>query len=403
MTGSIVVIGGGIAGLSAAEAARSASPESVVSLICLEDDLPYYRLNLTRYLAGEIAARDLPVHPESWYAERRISILNGAEVTGIDRAARTISIRGRSALSYDRLILAMGAHPSIPPIPGADRSNVVTLRTCRDAESILQYCRDGASIVIIGGGVLGLETAAALVRHNLRITLLEGFDWLLPRQLNQPAGKRLGEEAVKLGITLISSARIRSLLGDGKIRDVLLESGVTIPADLVIIAAGVRSNSYLARMAGLDVNHGVVVDQHLRTSDPDIYAAGDLAEHQGTVYGTWAPSQFQGTIAGMNAGGGTAVFAGIPRSNSIKVLGVDLFSIGMVHPDDASYLVFEEDGEHYRQFVFRDSRLVGAILVGDTSIAPMLKKLIENNTSCSEILAGISDAGEVRARIETMS
>jgi len=397
MTGAIVIIGGGIAGLSAAEAARITSPESAITLICQEYDLPYYRLNLTRYLAGEIAASDLPVHPESWYTGQRITILNGAEVTTIDRATRTVSIRGQEVLSYEKLILAMGAHPSIPPIPGADRNNVVTLRTCRDADAILQHCRADASIVIIGGGVLGLETAAALVRRNAQVTLLEGFDWLLPRQLSQTAGERLAEEAIALGITLKCGVRIQELHGEEQVRSVLLDSGEIIPADLVIITAGVRSNSYLARMAGLDVNSGVVVDQHLRTSDPDIYAAGDLAEHQGTVYGTWAPSQFQGAIAGRNAVGAASVFAGISRSNSIKVLGVDLFSIGMIHPDDASYLTFEENGEHYQKFVFRDSRLVGAILVGDTSIAPTLKNLIENNISCSEILAGVTDAKGVRA------
>lgn len=403
MTGCIVIIGGGIAGLSAAEAARSASPEASITLICQENDLPYYRLNLTRYLAGEITVSDLPVHPESWYTEQRITILSDAEVTAIDRSARIVTLKRHADLCYDKLVLAMGAHPSIPPIPGADLNNVVTLRTCRDAETILRQSRANSSCVIIGGGALGLEAAAALARRKVQVTLVEGFDWLLPRQLNRAAGERLAEEAIALGITLICGARIKELKGDAHVRSVLLESGESIPADLVIIAAGVRSNSYLARMAGLDVNCGVVVNQHLRTSDPDIFAAGDLAEHLGTVYGTWAPSQFQGTIAGMNAAGGEAIFAGIPRSNSIKVLGVDLFSIGTVHPDDASYLTFEEEGDHYQQFIFRDSHLVGAILFGDTSIAPKLKKLIEKNISCAELLSGTSDAREIRAGISLMA
>lgn len=403
MQGNIVIVGGGIAGLSAAESARLASPEASISLICLEHDLPYYRLNLTRYLADEITISDLPVHPESWYADHRITILNDAEVTAIDRAARTVALKGHADLHYDKLILAMGAHPSIPPIPGGDKQNVVTLRTCKDADTILRHCRTNARFVIIGGGVLGLETAAALVRRNVQVTLVEGFEWLLPRQLNRAAGERLAKEAVALGIELVCGARIKELEGDERIRSVVLESGEAIPADLVIIAAGVRSNSYLARLAGLDVNFGVVVDQHLRTSDTDIYAAGDLAEHLGTVYGTWAPSQFQGTIAGMNAAGGEAVFSGIPRSNVIKVLGVDLFSIGQVHPDDASYLVFEEAGDHYQQFIFRDSHLVGAILFGDTLIVPTVKKLIEKNTSCAELLSGASDASGIYAGIAAMS
>jgi nitrite reductase (NADH) large subunit len=399
MSGAIVIIGGGIAGLSAAETARNTSPDANITLITLEDDLPYYRLNLTRYLAGEITASDLPVHPESWYVENRITILNGTEVTAIDRTARMVSLKGHPDMHYDKLVLAMGSHPSVPPIPGSGLKNVTTLRTCCDADTILKHSHAGSSCVIIGGGVLGLEAAAALARRKVQVTLVEGFDWLLPRQLNQAAGERLAEEAMARGITLTCGARIKELSGEEKVQSVILESGESIPADQVIVAAGVRSNSYLARLAGLDVNFGVIVDQHLRTSDPDIYAAGDLAEHQGLVYGTWAPAQFQGTIAGMNAAGRNEVFAGIPRSNSIKVIGVDLFSIGMIHPDDASYQVYEEANEQYQQFIFRDSRLVGAILLGDTAIAPTLKKLIETNTSCSELLAGVEGADEIRSRI----
>lgn len=402
MTGAIVIIGGGIAGLSAAEAARNAAPEAAITLICQEHDLPYYRLNLTRYLAGEITASDLPVHLESWYAEQRITILNGVEVTAIERSSRMVSLSGHNPLHYDKLILAMGAHPSVPPIPGASRRNVLTLRTCRDAESILLLSTAAARCVIIGGGVLGLEAAAALARRKVQVTLVEGFDWLLPRQLNQAAGERLAEEALALGITLICGARIKELAGEEQVRSVILESGEVIPADLVIIATGVRSNTYLARMAKLDVNYGVVVDQHLRTSDPDIYAAGDLAEHQGMVYGTWAPSQFQGTIAGMNAAGSDTVFAGIPRSNSLKVLGCDLFSIGMIHPEDASYLAYESAGDHYQQFIFRDSRLVGAILLGDTSIAPTLKKLIESNSSCADLLTESRNIEELLSGLISM-
>ena len=404
MTGAIVIIGGGIAGLSAAEAARKASPQASLTLVCQEEPLPYYRLNLTRYLAGEIKASELPIHPQSWYEEQRITVLQGSEVTALNRAAGSVSLKGHPDLHYDKLILTMGAHPSVPPIPGADKKNVVTLRTCLDAETILRQCRPGTSCVVIGGGVLGLEAAAALARRDVRVTLMEGFDWLLPRQLNQAAGERLAAEALRLGISLICNAQVKELSGGECVSCVLLENGSAVPADLVIISTGVRSNSFLARKAGLEVNNGVVVDQHLRSSDPDIYAAGDLAEHLGLVYGTWAPSQFQGTIAGMNAGGGdAAIFSGIPRSNSLKVLGVELFSIGLVHPDDASYRIFEEQSGHYRQFIFRDSHLAGAILVGETSIAPALKKLIETNASCSELLAGASLASEIHAGIAALN
>lgn len=402
VSGDIVIIGGGIAGLSAAEAARNSAPAAAITLITQEPVLPYYRLNLTRYLAGEITAAELPIHPALWYAERNITVLTGTEVTAIDRSSKTVVLKGCPARQYDKLVLATGAHPSVFPIAGTHRKNIFTLRTIRDAEAILGFGAAGTKCVVVGGGVLGLEIAAALVRRQVQVSLVEGFDWLLPRQTNRTAGERLAAEAGKLGINLVCGGRIKQFDGDEQVRSVALESGEELSADMVIIATGVRSNTYLARMALLDVNDGVVVDSNLRTSDPDIFAAGDLAEHQGIAYGTWAPSQFQGTIAGMNAAGCDVIFAGIPRSNSLKVLGVDMFSIGHVRPEDASYRVFEEAGERYDFFVFRDSRLTGAILIGDTAIAPTLKKLIETGVSCSELLDGACDASGIRAGISLM-
>ena len=402
MTGTIVIIGSGIAGLSAAEAARNAAPGATIILLTREKELPYYRLNLTRYLAGEIDAGALPIHPAAWYADRAINLRLASEVAAIDPAAKLITLREGAALAYDRLVLAMGAHPFMPPVPGANRRHVVTLRTRRDADRILAQAAKGCRCVVVGGGVLGLETAAALARREVQVSLLEGFPWLLPRQLNRTAANRLAAAAESLRISLALDVRIRMFDGDEQVRSVVLDNGRELPADLVVVAAGVRTNSYLARLAGLEVHEGVVVDHHLRTSAAEIYAAGDLAEHQGIAYGTWAPAQFQGTIAGMNAAGGAAVFAGIPRSNVLKVLGVDMFSIGQVHPDDASYLTFEHDEPaRYALLVFRDSRLVGAILVGDTALAPTLKKLIESAANCSQLLAGARDAQGVLDAIGT--
>jgi nitrite reductase (NADH) large subunit len=392
MSGTIVIVGGGIAGLSAAEAARATSPEARLILLTSEQELPYYRLNLTRYLAGELPAEELSVHPNSWYEEKQIEIRFATEVTAIDPVAKQLRLKDNGTLGYDRLIMAMGAHPFVPPIVGAKRHNVVCLRHKKDADLILANCLEGSRCVVVGGGILGLEIAAALARRKIKISMLEGFGWLLPRQLNQRASSYLETAAKGLDIDLILNARIKQFDGDESVRGVLLESGDLLAADMVIIAAGVRCNSYLARLAGLEVNDGVIVDNHLRTSDPAIFAAGDLAEHQSVCYGTWAPAQFQGSIAGINAAGGEAAFGGIPRSNILKVLGVDMLSIGQVHPDDASFQSFElAEQEQYAQLIFRDNRLVGGILVGDTVLAPKIKKLIESRHDCRDLLKGAKD------------
>ncbi len=396
LNGNIVVIGGGIAALSAAEAARRHAPGAGITLLSQEPRLPYYRLNLTRYLAGEIAPDSLQIHPDSWYAEQNIKIMAGAQVTSIDRAGKSIAIKKGTSLPYDRLIIATGAHSVIPSVPGIYRKNVISLRSMLDAEEILRLCTPGTRCVVIGGGVLGLEIAGALALRKLPVTLVEGYDWLLPRQLNRKGGERLISRLSHLGVHFACGAKITGIEGDEQVSRVLLDSAESLPADVVIVAAGVRCNSYLARLSGLEVNQGVVVDQYLCTSDPDIYAAGDVAEFQGVLYGTWGPAQLQGEIAGLNAAGGENIFAGISRSNSLKVIGVDLFSIGAIHPEDASYSVFEEDSdEHYRQFIFRDSSLAGAILLGDISIASQLKKLIESRTSCASLLAKAKNGREI--------
>ncbi len=385
--GKIVIAGAGIAGVSAAEAARKNAPEAEIILLSKEQEPPYYRLNLTRYLAGEIDEQKLPLHPAEWYRDNAVELINGAELATIDTEKRTVTLRDGDDTAYDRLVIAVGSHPFVPPFPGANRENVTVLRTKADADFILSRCSRPVRCVVIGGGVLGLETAGGLARRGMNVTLLEGHGWLMPRQLNENAAASLERHAAAAGITIRKNAKTKELVGDTSVRGVVLEDETILPADLVVVTTGVRSNSYVARLSNIDVNKGIVVNNKLISSAPDILAAGDVAEHQGTLYGTWGPSQFQGTIAGINAAGGSADFAGIPRSNMLKVLGYDMFSIGRITPEDGSYQVLEsaEDG-NYQFFMFRDSRMLGSILLGDTSLSAGVKNAIETKTDFTEAL-----------------
>jgi len=392
----VVIVGAGVAGVAAAEAVRNASQNTHVTLLSKEASLPYYRLNLTRYLAGDMAEKDLPIQQESWYSERGIDLHLGVEICEFDTEAKQVKARGDQIFAFDKLVVAVGAHPFTPAFPGAHREGVTTLRTVGDADRILDTGVSGMRCVCIGGGLLGLETAAALARRGASVTLLEGHGWLLPRQLNATAGGLLAEVVRQAGIELRSKARTREILGDERVRGVGLEDETVVPADLVVIATGVRSNSYLARMAGLEVNQGIVVDNLLRTSHPDILAAGDVAEHRGVVYGTWAPAQYQGSIAGMNALGTDVEFGGIPRSNALKVLQVELFSIGQVELEDASFSAIEQEVDGgYVRFIFRDSHLVGSILLGDATMAPQIKRAIEDHVDFSLLLRGRPTVADV--------
>ncbi len=376
----IVIIGGGIAGLSAAEELRKHATGAIITLVSGESHLPYYRLNLTRYLAGEADRSNLPIYPDQWYQDNRIELLLNREVTDIDKDGKFVILSDGTRIDYDRLLIAMGAHPFIPPIPGTQLENVRSVRRLEDADAILEQAKGARTCICIGGGVLGLETAGALARHGMKVTLLEGSDWLMPRQLNRKAARILKDFLLGIGITVRENSRSAEIKGQKSCEGVLLQTGEFLPADLVIITTGVRPNTYLSRKAGLEVDKGLVVDQHLCTSHPDIFAAGDVTEHHGTLYGLWNVAQYQGKLAAMNALGISTPFGGIPRSNTLKVLGLEMFSIGDFSASDASYQQIEWDEEtRYVSLVLRDGRMVGGIVIGDKSLALQVKRAVEKD------------------------
>ncbi|MFH0953677.1 MAG: FAD-dependent oxidoreductase [Verrucomicrobiota bacterium] len=392
---SIVIVGGGIAGVSAAESARKTSPKAAITLISQEGGVPYYRINLTRLLAGEVDEASLQIHPSGWYSEHGVELVD-AEAIALWPADRAVELRGGQRIPFDRLILACGAHPFTPPFMAETIEGLMTLRTLADARTLIGLVKPGIRVLCIGGGILGLETAAGLARRGAGVTVLESHSYLMPRQLSRRAGDILGTHLEGLGVRLLKHASTKEILGSGHVGGVLLESGSRVEADLIVVTTGVRSNTHLARSIGLEVNQGIVVDNHLATSNPAILAAGDAAEHKGLLYGSWYAAQYQGSIAGMNAAGVSSEFGGIPRSHTLKVLGIDMTSVGQFEPIDGSYRIVEdESGTNYRRFVFRDSRIVGGILLGDTRSASALTKAIEKKADFPDLLAGVVTAQSV--------
>ena len=385
--GEILILGGGIAGLTAAEEARKCSATARITLISKEAGLPYLRLNLTRFLAGEVTEQDLPLQQAEWFREWDIELVEG-EALQIDRKQQQVQLRDGRIFPYDRLVLSNGSHPFVPPIPGATREGIKTLRTLKDAQQILKRLHSGLRCICIGGGLLGLEVAGALARRRVQVTVLEGHPWLMPRQLPRAAGQLLQAHLESLGIVVYCDVQIQELGGDEHLRNVVLADGRELPADLAVISAGVRPNSCLARQADLKVKNGLLVDDRMTTSDPQIFAAGDVTEHRGRLFGIWPASYAQGAVAGINAAGGNAEFPGISLATRIKVLDVDLFSIGQLNQPDASYQLLEKtENGHYWGLVCRDNHLVGAALYGETRLAGVLKEAVENEIQLPELPA----------------
>ena len=372
-----IIIGGGIAGVSAAEAIREVDKTGKIILICKEAELPYYRMNLTRYLAGDIHVSALPLHPDDWYRSQAVELMLNTSVDSINPATKEVSLVRNGKLSYDKLILANGAQPFVPPFPGRDLKGVWSVRTHSDADNILYCCLPKMHVVCIGGGLLGLENAGALAKRGADVTVIETFDWLLPRQLPKEGGKQLEKFILKMGVKVVTGGKVKEMRGEGAVRAVAFEDGSELPAELVLITTGVAADTNLAKAAGLKVNKGVVVDEQMRTSEPDIFAAGDISECNGKLYGLWMPAKAQGTVAGHNAAGKNDVFPELPPSAKLKVLGIDLFSIGQIAPTDPNdVLISEAIGEDFTGFVLRDGKLIGASLLGDVSLAAEVKEAV---------------------------
>ena len=389
----IVIVGAGIAGVSAAEAIREVNSSATVTLLSDEVRLPYSRMNLTRYLAGEVSLDKLDLHPRSWYQENQIDFYLNSPVTELDPKQKIVRLADGREFAYDTLLLTNGARPFVPPITGAQTPGVQTLRTLEDANAILAAVAQPINVVCIGGGLLGLEVAGAISRRGAKVTVVESLAWLLPRQLDEPASHILQEKIEAMGIHVIIGARTKAFVGDGHVRSVQLEDGRELPADLVVISAGVTPNLDLAHQAAVTVNRGIIVDEHMRTSNPQIYAAGDNAEFNGRLYGLWIPSKKEGAIAGYNAVNHEKTFTEDPPSARLKVLGIDLLSVGQITAQEGDKILAQQTNGNYASFVFHESKLVGAILLGDTSLAVLVQNAVDAHQDFSQAFAqGITTA-----------
>lgn len=398
---NIVIAGGGIAALSAAEAIRKQTTDAQITLITQEKELPYYRLNLTRFLAGELGEKELTIHPASWYEEQQINLLRDSELLELGLKEHIVSLKSGETRPFDKLILALGAEPIVAAVVRGESGRVKTLRNLADARGLLNLAQAGTKCVCIGGGLLGLETAGALARRGVEVILLEGHRYLMPRQLNQRAAEILGAFVSSLGITLLTEARTKEIVAKTQSVSVFLEDGKSISADLVLLATGVRSSTALAVKAGLKIAKGVLVDNYLRTSHQDVFAAGDLAEHQGQLYGAWAAAQYQGTIAGLNAVGEQTEFGSLPRAHTLKILGLPLASIGQFEAQGPGWIVAEEEkDEVYQRLVFEDGLLRGAVFLKDTEALSVVSKAIEAKSDFSALLAKKPKVDELLGQIK---
>jgi len=389
----VVVVGNGIAGVTAADHVRRRHPGCAIDVAAAEPHPLYNRMGISRLIYGRSAMVGLHLLPDAWYDDNRVTCWLNTRALEIDRDAGAVQLGTGERLPFDRLILATGseAHqPQIAGFGGAGGPGSFVLRTASDALGIREYVQRAAAkrAVVAGGGLLGLEAAYAIHKLGLRTTVLERGGWLLRRQLDAAAGALLRGYLENLGIEVLLDAEAAAVDGS-----VVLVDGRSIPADVFLVAAGIAPSVELARRAGLEVGRGVLVDDHLRTSDERIFAVGDTAEWRGSVLGLWPVAVEQAEVAAENAVGGSRPYSGTVPVTMLKVVGVELLSVGRI--DGPNEIVDADiEGLRYRKLVLdEDGRAAGGILLGHPEHAPAVTAAVRENRPLAQ-LAGALEAGD---------
>jgi nitrite reductase (NADH) large subunit len=395
---SVVVLGNGIAGVTAADFVRRGHPDCEIHVVGSESHVLYNRMGISRLVYGRSAMQGLYLLPEQWYDEHQIVAWLNTKASRVDLASKRVFLATGDTLSYDRLILATGSSSALPPVTGFGRPGSFVLRSAADAMQLRAYaqehgCRDA---VVAGGGLLGLEAGHSLHELGLRVTVLERGQRLLSRQVDEYCSELVDTHFARIGMRVLYQAESEALTGEDRVRALTLKDGRSLRCDMFLAAVGIRPNVELARDAGLRVNRGVIVDDRMETSVPGVFAAGDVAEHGSLVLGLWPIAAKQGEVAAVNALGGNATLTAEVPATILKGVGLDLFSIGASAAQPGDQVVCDEDPDpaapSYRRLVISGGRAVGGIVLGaDPEVVAAVTAAVKNR---AEIPA--AQIGELR-------
>ncbi|MEA2060191.1 MAG: FAD-dependent oxidoreductase [Thermodesulfobacteriota bacterium] len=362
-----LILGNGVAGTTAAAEIQKIDPHGRIVMLTREDTPFYSRIKLPDYVAGLKNRKNLIIRNDQWYTDKKIELHTGTDVIKIEPDKKQVLERNGRAWEFDDLLIATGSHSFIPPVKGSDLDNVFALRTINDADRIITVAENAENAVLIGGGLLGLEAAHALIKRGLKVTVVEFFDRLLPRQMDNEGAELLKSMLKDLGFAFKLGANTSELKGDKKVEKVMLESGEGLRADMVLFSAGVRSTLDLIKDLDLETDKGIIVNETMATSINHIFAAGDVAEFNKANFCIWPEAQEQGRIAGAAMAGDTSRrFKQIVPSNRLKVAGIDLASAGEIDPDGVLDSEIEKTDQIYKKIVKKQGKPVGCIMLGST-------------------------------------
>jgi nitrite reductase (NADH) large subunit len=388
MSEPLVVVGNGMAAARLVEElTKTAQGRYAIAVIGDEPRLAYNRVLLSSVLAGETASHDIELKPASWWRDRGVTLKYGSLATGIDVGRRELKIANEESIAFSKLVLATGSTPLRLNVPGADLAGVHTFRDSRDVDLLLTLAAQKKRVVVVGGGLLGLEAAYGLAKAGASVTLIHLMDRLMERQLDLPAAQLLKSLVERKGIEVLLNANTARIHGETRVEGIELVDGRRIDADAVIFAAGIRPNIALAKDARIPVKRGIVVDDCLQTGAPDIFALGECAEHRGVCYGLVEPAYEQARALAWHLAGKATAYGGSVVATNLKVSGVSVFSAGDFAGAQGSETIVLSDtaAGTYKKLVIADGRLTGAVLVGDAGDALWYLELIRNRAPIARI------------------
>ena len=388
MSEPLVIVGNGMAAARLVdELVQTALGRYAIAVIGEEPRLAYNRVLLSSVLAGETASHDIELKPAAWWRDRGVTLKYGCRVTEVDVGRRELKIEGEESVEFSRLVLATGSSSLRLNVPGADLPDVHTFRDSRDVDLLLALAARKKPVVVIGGGLLGLEAAYGLAKTGTPVTLLHLMDRLMERQLDLPAADLLKSLVERKGITVLLNANTARICGTTRVEGVELSDGRLIEADAVVFAAGIRPNTQLAGDAGITINRGIVVDDRLQTSAEGIYALGECAEHRCVCYGLVEPAYEQARVLAQQLAGRNALYLGSVVATNLKVSGVSVFSAGDFLGGEGSEAIVLNDIKlgTYKKLVISDGKLVGAVLIGEVADALWYLELIRSRQDIAAI------------------
>ncbi|WP_371867163.1 NAD(P)/FAD-dependent oxidoreductase [Duganella lactea] len=389
MKPALVVIGNGMAGMRTVEELYKLAPDMYdITVFGAEPHGNYNRILLSPVLAGEKSVEDIMLNTREWYVQHGITLHAGDPVEHIDRRKRVVRAKSGLEVKYDRLLIATGSKPFIIPVPGHQLNGVLAFRDIQDVEQMLAMARNHRNAVVIGGGLLGLEAANGLQRQGMSVTVVHVTEALMNQQLDKPAAALLQKALEAKGLKFMMGAQTEEILGSERVTGVRFKDGTEIPADLVVMTAGVRPNIELAKAAGLHCERAIVVDDTLQTYDPRIYAVGECVQHRSATFGLVAPIWDQARVCGAHlAGAGVRRYVQQTSPTRLKVTGVDLYSVGDFIGGEGSEDLVLRDARRgvYKRLVIKDGRVTGAVLYGDVKDGPWYFNLIQNRSDITPI------------------